>query len=48
MSYTPNSHYSMFLDYFGQTHTFQTFDDKVRNKKLIKQLKQYIEEFGLS
>jgi hypothetical protein len=36
MSYTPNSHYSMFLDYFGPTHTFQTFDDKVRNKKLIK------------
>ena len=44
MSYTPNSHYSMFLDYFGQTHTFQTFDDKIRNKKLIKQLHGTIEE----
>ena len=28
----------MFLDYFGETHTFQTFDDKMVNKKLIKQL----------
>ena len=44
MTYTPNSHYSMFLDYFGQTHTFQTFDDKIKNKKLIRQLHGTIEE----
>lgn len=28
----------MFLDYFGDKHTFQTFDDKIINKRLIKQL----------
>ena len=44
MTYTPNSHYSMFLDYFGQTHTFHTFDDKIKNKKLIRQLHGTIEE----
>ena len=37
-SYTENSHYSMFLDYFGQHHSFQTFDDKGLNRSLIKQL----------
>ena len=28
----------MFLDYFGQHHSFQTFDDKGLNRSLIKQL----------
>lgn len=37
-SFNENSHYSMFLDYFGKHHSFQTFDDKGLNKRLIKQL----------
>jgi len=38
INFTEQSHYSMFLDYFGDKHTFQTFDDKIINKRLIKQL----------
>ena len=37
-NFSENSHYSMFLDYFGQHHSFQTFDDKGINKRLTKQL----------
>ena len=44
MSYTDQSHYSMFLDYFGSFHTFQTFDDKLVNKRLIRQLHGNIRE----
>ena len=49
-SFNENSHYSMFMDYFGQTHSFQTFDDKTLNKRLIKQLhgtiKQHFNELA--
>ena len=38
------SHYGIFLNYFGTHHTFQTFCDKGINKKLIKQLHGTIEE----
>lgn len=44
MNYTDQSHYSMFLDYFGPFHTFQTFDDKLVNKRLIRQLHGNIKE----
>ena len=37
-NYNETSHYHMFLDYFGKHHSFQTFDDKGLNKRLIKQL----------
>ena len=36
--YSELSHYHTFMEYFGDKITFQTFDDKVKNKKLIKQL----------
>ena len=36
--YSELSHYHSFMEYFGDKITFQTFDDKVKNKKLIKQL----------
>ena len=49
-NFSEQSHYSMFLDYFGNNHTFQTFDDKMRNKRLIKQLhgsiKQHFNELA--
>ena len=35
--YSELSHYHTFMEYFGDKITFQTFDDKVKNKKLIKQ-----------
>jgi len=38
------SHYGIFLNYFGTHHTFQTFCDKGINKRLIKQLHGTIEE----
>ena len=38
------SHYGIFLNYFGTHPTFQTFCDKGINKKLIKQLHGTIEE----
>ena len=38
------SHYGIFLNYFGTHHTFQTFCDKGINKKLIKQLHGTIEQ----
>jgi len=41
---TDQSHYGIFLNYFGTHHTFQTFCDKGINKKLIKQLHGTIEE----
>jgi len=42
--YTDVSHYYKFLFVFGKQHTFQTFDDKGRNKKLIKQFHGTIKE----
>ena len=42
--YTNCSQYYKFLSYFGEKHTFQTFDDKGQNKKLIKQLHGTIKE----
>lgn len=44
MSYNDQSHYGMFLEYFGDTHSFQTFDDKTVNKKLIKQVHGTLEQ----
>lgn len=42
--YNPNSHYSWFLEAFGKQHSFQTFDDKGKNRRLIKQFHGTIEE----
>tara|TARA_R110002012_G_scaffold55220_3_gene141058 strand:- start:3223 stop:4062 length:840 start_codon:yes stop_codon:yes gene_type:complete len=42
--YTDISHYYKFLHVFGEQHTFQTFDDKNKNKKLIRQLHGTIKE----
>jgi hypothetical protein len=42
--YTNCSQYYKFLSYFGEKHTFQTFDDQGQNKKLIKQLHGTIKE----
>ena len=42
--YTDVSHYYRFLSVFGEQHSFQTFDDKGKNKKLIKQLHGTIKE----
>ena len=38
IEYSEMSHYHSFISYFGDNITFQTFDDKGKNKKLIKQL----------
>ena len=38
IEYSEMSHYHSFISYFGDDITFQTFDDKVKNKRLIKQL----------
>ena len=37
IEYSEMSHYHSFISYFGDNITFQTFDDKVKNKRLIKQ-----------
>mgnify|MGYP003111617708 FL=1 len=42
--FTSMSQYVQFLDMFGAEHSFQTFDDKVYNKKIIKQLHGTIRE----
>ena len=42
--YTDVSHYYRFLSVFGKQHSFQTFDDKGKNKKLIRQLHGTIKE----
>ena len=48
--YTNVSQYNKFLSCLGEEHTFQTFDDKGKNKKLIKQLhgsiKQHFHELA--
>ena len=48
--YTDCSNYYEFLHRFGEEHTFQTFDDKGKNKKVIKQLhgtiKQHFHELA--
>ena len=38
VEYSEITHYHSFMEYFGEQHTFQTFDDRGVNKKLIKQL----------
>lgn len=43
--FNPNSHYAVFLQAFGNTHSFQTFDDKGKNKSLVKQFHGNIESF---
>ena len=35
--YTDCSSYYNFLNVFGDEHTFQTFDDKGKNRRLIRQ-----------
>ena len=42
--FSEESHYFMFLEMFGKYHSFQTFDDKVKNKRITKQLHGSIEE----
>ena len=42
--YTNCSSYYNFLDVFGKEHSFQTFDDKGKNRKLIKQFHGTIKE----
>jgi len=42
--YTDCSHYYRFLSVLGEQHTFQTFSDKGKNKKLIRQLHGTIKE----
>ena len=42
--YTDCSSYYNFLDVFGKEHSFQTFDDKGKNRKLIKQFHGTIKE----
>jgi hypothetical protein len=42
--YTNVSHYYRFLSVFGEQHTFQTFADRGKNKKLIRQLHGTIKE----
>lgn len=44
IKYTEESHYHMFLELFGKQHSFQTFDDKTKNKKITKQLHGTIQE----
>jgi len=48
MMYNQNSHYAIFMDAFGTHHSFQTFCDKGKNKRLVKQfhgtLEQHINE----
>jgi len=42
--YTDCSTYYKFLKFFGEEHSFQTFDDKGKNRKLIKQFHGTIKE----
>ena len=42
--FNQSSHYAQFLDAFGSHHSFQTFDDKGKNRKLIRQLHGTIQE----
>lgn len=44
MKYNPNSHYAVFMEAFGTHHSFQTFCDKGKNKKIIRQLHGTLEE----
>ena len=37
-TFSEESHYFMFLEMFGSKFSFQTFDDKVKNKKVTRQL----------
>ena len=42
--YTNVSQYYRFLSYFGKEHTFQTFDDRGKNRKLVRQFHGTIKE----
>jgi hypothetical protein len=44
LEYTEMSHYHSFMQYFGEKHSFQTFDDKGKNKALIKQVHGTLQE----
>tara|TARA_R110000850_G_scaffold18982_4_gene58166 strand:+ start:462 stop:1274 length:813 start_codon:yes stop_codon:yes gene_type:complete len=43
-TFSEESHYFMFLEMFGSKFSFQTFDDKVKNKKVTRQLHGSIKE----
>jgi len=44
MRYNPNSHYAVFIEAFGTHHSFQTFCDKGKNRRIIRQLHGTLEE----
>lgn len=44
MKYNPNSHHGIFMQAFGTHHSFQTFCDKGKNRKIIRQLHGTLEE----
>jgi len=44
IKYSKETSYYKFLKMFGDNHSFQTFDDKAKNKKITKQLHGTIQE----
>ena len=42
--FNPNSHYACFMEAFGERHSFQTFCDKGKNRRIIRQLHGTIQE----